>query len=532
MNNMWLIDILKKNKTVTFLAIFTKIIFSISIVLTSFYLSKLFDSYNLDREKFYQSIMIMIVILLLTVIFSYISDYFNSKYIKKTNLYTRKIIDQTIIAKSEELVSNKNTGKHLSWYINDVNELENKYFKNIVNIFYYGSLVLFSAISIVVMHWIMLVATVLLLIVSLIVPNFVSKYIYEAQKKLTETNEKYTENVRDNLESLNLFFLSNKLSYFNEKMFSFSRIKEDEYFKYNITNAKAGSIMMFISLISQIGLMIFALYISSLGYAKPGSVISIAALAGNLFNGVQALVSSITMTKSVQAIAEKYNYQTDPDEKINIDSVYTIELKNVSFSYDDKKIFTNFNYIFDKKKYALIGPSGSGKSTLLKLILGIEHPSNGEVKVNEKNLKDVNKFLYYKNIAYIGQDVYLMNDSIKNNILLGSDISDMEFKSIIKKTNLEELINSLPRKEESTITSNGQEISGGEKQRIAIARALVKNVDFIFIDESTSQLDRENRKELETMLINLENIGVIMISHNYDQETLMKFDSVINLLNV
>lgn len=529
MKNKWLKEILMKNKLDTILAIVTKIVFSILLVLTSSYLAKLFDSYSLGREELNKSIIKMMLLLLITVLFSYISDYFKSRYIRKTNNETRKNIDYTITKKTEELVSNKNTGKHLSWYLNDVSELEGKYFENIVNIFFYGSLVIFSAISIVSLHWILLLVTIILLAISLIIPSLTSRYIFKAQKKLTEANERYTEEVRDNLESLNILFLSNRLGYFKNKMEKFSSVKEDEYYKYNITNSKVNAIMMLLSILSQIGMMIFAIYISSLGYTSQGSILSITSLSGNLFNGVQALVSSIAILKSVGAISEKYTYKFEEKKELDIDNVDGIEINDIDFSYGEKKILSNFTYFFDKKKYALIGDSGSGKSTLLKLILGIEKPNEGEILINGIDLKDINKSSLYKNISYIEQDVYLINDTIKNNILLGSVIEDDLFKEIVKKTRLEDLINSLENKEETLITSNGQEISGGEKQRIAIARSLVKNVDYILIDESTSQLDKKNRRALENMILELEDIGVIMISHNYDDESLGKFDEVLNL---
>lgn len=122
-----------------------------------------------------------------------------------------------------------------------------------------------------------------------------------------------------------------------------------------------------------------------------------------------------------------------------------------------------------------------------------------------------------------------MNETIKENILLGSEIDDDKLKQILVKANLYELIKSLPDGIDTKISSNGQEISGGERQRIAIARALVKDVDFIFVDESTSQLDPVNRTEIEKILLNLENVGVIMISHNFNDETLKSFDEIIDL---
>lgn len=390
----------------------------------------------------------------------------------------KKIIDEAILSKSEELITNKNTGKNISWYTNDVDEIESKYFGNVIDVAYYIALIVFSTISIASLHWSILLASIVLFLLSLILPSLVSKYIYASQKRLTEENEQYTESVRDNLESLNLLFISNKLNLFRKKMYTSVNRRENEYFKYNITNAKVNSLMIFVSLISQIGLIVFALYIASLGYTTEGSVISVASLSGNLFNGIQAFISSITILKSVRGISDKYEINEDKNNRQIIDIIDRIVVDNVSFSYQDKKIFEDFSFKFERKKYALIGESGSGKSTLLKLILGIEKPLQGNILVGENNLSDINRFSYYKNISYIEQDIYFMNDSIKNNILLGSEISNDEFLEIIDSVNLGDFIASLPQKENTIITSNGQQLSGGEKQRIAIARALVKKLNF------------------------------------------------------
>ena len=131
--------------------------------------------------------------------------------------------------------------------------------------------------------------------------------------------------------------------------------------------------------------------------------------------------------------------------------------------------------------------------------------------------------------SYIEQNVYLLNETIRENILLGSNIPEDKLQKIIQITNLDKFVAGLPAGLDTEISSNGQQISGGEKQRIAIARALVKDVDFLFVDEATSQLDPVNRADIEKILLDLKNVGVVMISHNFDTATLAKFDAVIEM---
>ena len=240
-------------------------------------------------------------------------------------------------------------------------------------------------------------------------------------------------------------------------------------------------------------------------------------------------MASLAVISSVSAITDKY--QLDGDDKIKKlnEGIKEIEFKNVDFSYGDREILKNFNYKFIKNKYALLGESGSGKSTLMKLMLGINQADKGLVSVNADDIRDLNLKSYFKHLSYIEQNIYLINDTIRENILLGSDISEDKLDKIIKVAKLDKFIESLPNGLDTLISSNGQQISGGEKQRIAIARALVKDIDFLFIDEATSQLDPTNRADVEKILLSLDNVGVIMISHNFDAETLAKFDAVIEM---
>ncbi|HFU3673535.1 TPA: ATP-binding cassette domain-containing protein, partial [Streptococcus suis] len=126
-------------------------------------------------------------------------------------------------------------------------------------------------------------------------------------------------------------------------------------------------------------------------------------------------------------------------------------------------------------------------------ILGLVSPESGQVKINEYDIREVNLEQFYQNISYIDQSIYLINGTIRDNITLGQFISEEKMDDILNKVQLKSFIEKQPLGLDTLLESNGRSISGGEKQRIALARALVKNVDFVLIDESTSQLDKEIR---------------------------------------
>ena len=529
LGNTWLNKALKQNVLITILAMFFRALAAASWVVMSYSLTWLLDGYAAGQAAFNKAALTVIGLIILMMFLNFVSDWVRAIYIRRVNTFVREQISESVVANTADLLSSKNTGKKISWYLNDVDELEDKYYKNIVGGAYDITMIVLAFIAIIMVHWIFAIAAGVLFLISLLVPALVNKFVEKAQQKLTIAKEEYTEGVRDNLECIYTLFFANKLAYFLKRMVNANQMREKKYYQYNLTMAKTQTALFFVNFASQAGLIIFALYVSSLGYASPGSAFSIGALSGNLFNGVQGFMSAIAVISSVSAITDKYTIHQTGKTKSLQTSVDGIELKNVSFNYGERAILKNFNYEFAKAKYALKGESGSGKSTLMKLMLGINQADSGQVLVNDDDIKELDLTSYFRHLSYIEQNVYLLNETIRENILLGSEISEAKLANIIKVAKLDEFIAKLPNGLDTKISSNGQQISGGEKQRIAIARALVKDVDFLFIDEATSQLDPVNRADIEKILLELKDVGIVMISHNFDPATLAKFDAVIEM---
>src|SRR5690606_22315655 len=148
-----------------------------------------------------------------------------------------------------------------------------------------------------------------------------------------------------------------------------------------------------------------------------------------------------------------------------------------------------------KKKYLIIGPSGGGKSTVLKLLRKYHNPTNGEILFDDVSLKDIKKETYFKSISNIEQNIFLFEDTIKNNLTLYKDYSDEEIQDAIRKAGLTDFINSLKDGLDIVIYDNGKNISGGEKSRIAIARGLINKSKIILLDEAFASLDPTRAKE-------------------------------------
>ena len=209
-----------------------------------------------------------------------------------------------------------------------------------------------------------------------------------------------------------------------------------------------------------------------------------------------------------------------------------IELKDINFSYkdSDEMILKNINFKIKKNhKIGITGPSGSGKSTLLSICLGLVEPNNGQVLCDRKNIFN-NLQGWHKSIGYVPQSIHLLDESIKNNICYGINEKEINEKNLLKAIEISEIRNFIdkqPRKLETWIGHNGARISGGQLQRIGIARAMYLNPTILILDEPTSSLDKNNEEQIINSLFSIKDITVILISHN--TSVLKKCDQVLNL---
>lgn len=208
-----------------------------------------------------------------------------------------------------------------------------------------------------------------------------------------------------------------------------------------------------------------------------------------------------------------------------------IRLNKVSFTFDNgSRLLNDINISFDmKKKYALVGGSGCGKSTLSKIIMGFLTATGGEILIGDVSMNAIDKKSLFRTISYQGQTVSFFQDTIKNNILLRTDLSDEEWRAIVAAARLEDMLEKLADKEYSMIMENGKNISGGEAQRIGLARCLATHPQFMIFDEIAASLDNQTAMEVENSILALQNVGVLMITHRIYEENLRKYDKILVL---
>ncbi len=272
------------------------------------------------------------------------------------------------------------------------------------------------------------------------------------------------------------------------------------------------------------------------GSLDGSSFIAYMGLAYNILTPAKAISKASYNIKQGNAAAERVleiieaeNPLTDKENAIEKKSFDTdINFQNISFKYEDEYVLKDFSLKIPKgKTVALVGQSGSGKSTLANLITRFYDINSGAVLIDGIDVRDLSKKSLINQLGIVTQDAILFNDTVKNNVLLGTEnASDEQVIEALKIANAYEFVENLPKGIDTNIGDSGNKLSGGQKQRLSIARAVLKNPPIMILDEATSALDTESEQLVQKALEHLmENRTSLVIAHRLS--TIQKADTIV-----
>jgi ATP-binding cassette subfamily B protein len=332
--------------------------------------------------------------------------------------------------------------------------------------------------------------------------------------------------------------------------------EEKEYAKFEETNTRIVRLsiresiigrwfMMFMQVLNNIGptiiYLISAILLFKYGHLEitVGGIAAMVALVQRLYGPVNSLFSmQVDITRSMALFNRLFNYydmpveiQNKPDAVIPERVTGNIDFDNVSFHYnEDSPILKGVSFsIKSGTTTAIVGPSGAGKSTIINLIPRLYDTVGGSVRVDGTDLRDLDMFALRRNIGFVTQDTYMFNGSVRDNLLYAKDdATEDELTEACRKANIHDFIISLPEKYDTIVGNRGLKLSGGEKQRLSIARVILKNPKILLLDEATSSLDSISETMIQEAIDPLLNgrTGVV-IAHRLS--TIMEADEIIVL---
>lgn len=429
--------------------------------------------------------------------------------------------------------------KSNDYYINlmneDLNILRRDYF---LTLSHFASYVIQAIVFLVGLFLISPYFCALSLVFSLLpffISKFVTKKLQALQMDVSQSNEEKFGGIKE------IVFGSHPIKQSgNEETFinrylkvlgkNLSTIKESNI-KMNIFNQS----MRGVGLLSQLVILSLGALLILKGTVTTGDLIMSMFFITSVSDAVGNAIEMYNNIKSTKGVGDKFLNMLKSNEELPKGRALALEagkiksgvsVNNFSFAFGDRDIFKNFSYeLADGGTYAVIGESGSGKSTFARLLTKELDGYKGEVKVYGQDLDEISEKSLFESVAVVPQEAMIFKDSLFNNITMyDSSIKEDsdEYKEIIKKLNLEGLA-----KKEKEGTLDVLQASGGEKERISIARAMIRKPKILILDEPTTGLDPDNAREVKKIITNLDGVLRLVITHDYDEEYLKKFDGVI-----
>ena len=370
--------------------------------------------------------------------------------------------------------------------------------------------------------------------------KLINKKLFQLGEKNILIKKMLYSRINESINSIKYIKVSNTENFF---IFDFSK-----YYKQNekigfIVQYLGRTIRVYFEIVAILSIIIFVTYLKYINISDANLVVFFSFVGVAfvrmlpLFTAVLGAVTNMRFQQpSLNLIYEEYKKANILKNKIAEKKEFTedftkLSFKDITFSYGNKTILKNINFEINKgDKIGIVGETGCGKSTLMDLILGLLEPQSGQIKLNNIDYVDFNTH-YYKNklFGFVPQNIFLLDDTIANNIFFANlNKTNKDIDNIIKISALSNLIKKNTEGVETVVGNNGIKISGGERQRIGIARSIVFGPKILCLDEATSNLDTETENFILNNLLDQDkNITFVMIAHRLS--TLEKCNKVLYL---
>ena len=529
-----------RNNTGAFLtALLETVILVISNLMISWLMQVLIDvTTGADNQFTLMQIVLLclcgVALFSLAIGLAYISK---PRYIARAIGQYKEYVFQRISQKGISAFAGENTSFYISALSNDANTIETDYLSNIFQLIDDLLLVL-GALGLMLWYSPLLTAIgIALALLPVAASLLAGNRVAEAEKKVSQKNESYMSTLTDCLSGFSVV-KSFKAEAAMCRLFS-RRMQE-------VTAAKTlrrktaiavqylGSVA---GIIAQFGVFIAGAALALSGHAiTAGTLIAFVNLMNYVVSPIGSVPQCLAQRKASCGLIDKLARSLEDNvreegliEKTTLNRGITLE--DLSFGYEaEKPVLQGVNFTFEAgKSYAIVGASGSGKSTLLNLLMASCSGYTGSISYDEAELRQISSESLYELVSVVQQSVFIFNASIRDNITMFSDFSREEVDRAIELSGLSGLI--AERGEDYLCGENGSGLSGGEKQRISIARTLLKKSRVLLVDEATAALDARTAFQVSKAILDLQGLTRIVVTHSLDGNLLKRYDCVLTLKN-
>lgn len=475
--------------------------------------------------------------LLLCFVISLLSFVSEPRYLRRAMKQYKDYAFQTLVNKGISSFRDESTAGYVSALTNDATSIQTNYLGSQLStitmmVTFVGALVMMLWYS-PLLTAIAIGVTILPLIASLLTGG----RLEPAEIRVSDKNKNFTAALQDCLSGFSVVksFQAEKeiLDLFKAN----NKALEDEKFTHERIKNIVGMIGALTGIFAQLGVFLAGAYLAQTGRGlTPGAVLLFVNLMNFTIEPVAKLPGLLANRKAALGLVDKLADALEKNPPACGTTALSelkqgISLRNVCFGYEEnKEILHDISLQFEAgKSYAIVGGSGSGKTTLLNLLMDSQTRYKGNILFDGVELRDIAPEALYGLVSVIQQNVFVFNASIKDNVSMFREFPKEELENVIAKAHLKELL--AGRGEDYLCGENGKGLSGGEKQRISIARSLLRKSSVLLVDEATAALDAGTAHQVSDHILDLSGITRIVVTHTLEEAQMKRYDEIIVLKN-
>ena len=521
---------------------YTFMIFNILVPLTNiafaYSIKIIIDSgMSQNREALTQAILIGAIVIFIYASLNFISLRLRNKLVRQIMSRYKNKVFKSILDRDYREFSKEKSGKFISILTENMKKIEQDYLHQYFNISKNISLMIFSLVAMFIGNWFLTLLVIIASIIPMMISGFIGQKSASLQNSSMIADQKYLAKVKDILAGFLVIKSFNVKEAIRQDYKNESKKLDEIYFikgKFDVLS----------NVISQLsGMIVFlvafggGMYLVFGGHTTIGSVTAIVQLVNFVVMPLNEIGMGMSKFREGQATLNSFEVKDVIELQTGKTKEYfddVISFSNVDFSYPnaEEKIFNNLSLQIKKgEKIAIVGMSGSGKSTLLNLLLRFYDVTSGYISIDNQDLQAISAESLYNLMTIVQQDVYIFDDTLKANITLSQSFTEDDIKKAVQQSGLESYILENELGLQTLCGENGSNLSGGQKQRLSIARALIRKTPILLLDEATSSLDNQVTTEIESSILDIQNLTVLVVTHKLNKSMLKKYNRILFMKN-